>query len=518
MNITYFKRTLALTTSLWMICCCFISPSFADGDDESQTGDVESSQISTLRSGKHLLDTKTVDLGKVPEETDAEKKCEVLLVADTAAGALVHEKNIAVKMPVGGSAVQLMTALAALDYLSPDETIVVDGSLLRQAADAKRKFGLRDQSEVLVSDLIASMVFNGDVDSALVLSNAAVERAGAGTIGELMKNKADQLGIVDTDYSQCDGTGVDQIYTTAVDQCEVYMEALSNETLQTLMKSGIYQVASKNVPWLTGDEKETKKKRNTIANLNDGLPDRLINDVGAVVPENKMYDVRFSAAVSCNVKSPRKDETNRYNVIFVRTVDYRSDIVMLLWTKTDSSTIPIKLLYNLSDIFSRRTVVNIIPYIEVAASLLSIEKSGVSINGWSLTKNHIMYGRQMNHYDPAAKTQDDSQDFDLSKMVVLLKPEMDTMVTLEDGSRRVQAKVLINNSVEGTVQLETAPKATQTEVSQNSNTLYTEADVTEPEPTIMSEYGWIIIVGGVLILAVIVIVVGILIRNGMERW
>ena len=92
------------------------------------------------------------------------------------------------------------------------------------------------------------------------------------------------------------------------------------------------------------------------------------------------------------------------------------------------------------------------------------------------------------------------------------------MVTNADGSRTVSALVLVNNEVAGTVQLSTAPKASGTaSADQTPVGFYTDDDVMPAQPTLMSQYGWVILIAGVALLAMLVIVLGVLIRNRMER-
>ena len=524
MNTVKTKRFLSMTLAI-LAAFLFLSPTARADEDaaastEGGASDAETEMVAVnmTEAGQHLRRTEVVDLGKVPEETATEENCEVLLVADVATGVLIHEKNIAVPMPVGGAAVQLMTVVAALDHLSVEDTITVDAKMMKDMPGGRPKLGLGEKNVVLVADLIVSALYTGSVDAAFVLGREAADRSGTGSIGTLMAEKAAAIGMTDTDYASCDGTGMEQIQSTAADQCELYLEALSNEALLPLMKAGVYKLQSKAAPWITGEDKQAKKDRAAATKANENLPDKLVNGVSAVVPENRLYDVRLSSAVSCTVKSPRKDESARYNLIFIRAVDYRSDMVMVIWTPTSSGTVAVKPLYNLTEIFSRRKIVDLIPYIEVAANALTVEKNGVSVSGWFLGEGHVMYGRQMVSYDPDAKVQNSTNDFDLSRMSVVLKPELSSMVNRDDGSKSIQAKVMVNNSVEGTVTLSTAPRATQTTVSQNTNILYTEDDVMPEEPTLMSQYGWIIIIGGVALLAIIMIIVGVLLRNRMERW
>ena len=542
-----WKRFAAWLLVGALLCTLAGGVAFADEEtpaqDDTQTdasmadaaGTDEAAETDETIPGTHLIRTDVVELGKVPNETKTEERCDVLLVADMATGVAIHEKNTQLSIPVSGAVVQLMTILAALDHVSLDETVVITEEHLKDIPRSNAKLGLAVGNKVVVSDLVVAMLYGGAIDAARVLADEAAQRAGVGGIGVLMAQKAAQLGMTSTEYAFSDGVGSEVVMTTAVDQCELYMEALGNDALLDLMKAGVYvlrsereevvekdgeQAADEEAAQTEADEGNKKKTAKVkMREINKNLPLKLTNAVAAVVPENRLYDVRLSSAVTCLADSSRNDE--RYNAVIFHSMDARSDMAILYWVPQASNTVAVKNLYNLADIFSRRKVIDLIPYIEVAANGLTVEKNGVKISGWFLKEGHVMYGRQMAAYDPEAKDAENAaaskDDYVLANMKIVLKPDTGTLITSEDGSRQIAAKVMVDNSVEGTVTLATAPKAVQTEVSQNTNTVYTDDDIIPPEPTLMSQYGWIIIICGVVLLGMIVIILGVVIRNRMER-
>lgn len=503
-----------------------------------------------------LSDAAVIDLGTIPDETDPEKSCEVLLVADIATGVLIHEKNIDVSMPVNGCAVQLMTALVALDYCGAEDVVTVK---LRELAgfrsDTDAVFGLTENSRIYVVDLIASMILQNAADSAAVLTSIVLDKAGTNDFGALMAEKALQLGMTDTNYAACTGNGADEVLTTARDQSRLYLAALQNETLGAILQSGVYTVRSKlafftptptatvaptptatlkatatpeatPTPTSTPTPKPTRtprpektpkpeKSAEAPADPNAAIPAELTNSLSVVVPNNHDYDIRLSCAVSSFVSYAQKN----IGVSYCRASDYRSDIVVLCWSQANAKRISGETLGYLSEIFGRRKVVDLIPYVQVAISALTIEKSGLSVTGWMLADDYRLYGRQMNAYDPTAREPEKTATtFDLAKLSVRLQPNANTMVTNADGSRTVSALVLVNNEVAGTVQLSTAPKTSSSATTtENPVGFYTDDDVMPAQPTLMSQYGWMILIAGAALLAMLAIVIGVLIRNRMER-
>lgn len=487
-----------------------------------------------------LNDAPVVDLGVIPDETETEKDCSVLLVADAATGVLIHEKNIDIQMPISGSAVQLMSALTILDYVFADEVITVSKDQMKVVPHAGKKFGLAEKSSVYAADLIASMLLINAVDSAVVLTDIVQSKAGVESFGALMAEKARQLGMESTDYTTCSGWGTDELLTTARDQSKLYMEALDHDTLGPILKSGTYQVRSK-ISFFTPTPVVTmasapsaattsapkpattpipsrapkgKDGNEGVVDLNAALPLELTNSISAVVPNNRNYDVRLSSAISCSASYAQK----HYGIAYYRATDYRSDIIVIFWSQASARRISLDTLGDLTEIFSRRKVMDLVPYIQMAASSLTIEKSGLSVSGWMLADEYKLFGRQMNAYDPTAREPEKTATtFDPAELSVRLQPNANTMVTKDDGSRTVSALVLVNNEVAGTVLLSTASKAGSVDTAkQKPMDLYTDDDIMPTQPTLMSQYGWVILIAGTALVAMIVIILGVLIRNRME--
>lgn len=533
------KRSGVLLLAVVLLLASPVLPALAKGEPTEPPA-AESS----------INDAAVIDLGAIPDETEPEKSCEVLLVVDIETGVLIHEKNIDVPMPVNGCAVQLMAVLTALDYVSPDDVITVTKAQTAALPAEGVKLGLYEKSKVYVADLFAGMLLTNAADAASVIVGSVQKKAGVESFGLLMDEKARLLGMNNTDYSACTGSGADEVLTTARDQGYLYLAAMQNETLRTILQSGIYTMRSKldfftptptavltptpavtpgaaaipaktsptPKPKSTPKPTKTPKQADGAVPLDDPnakLPAELTNNLSVVVPNNRDYDIRLSCAVSSFVSYAQKN----YGASYCRASDYRSDIAMLYWSQANARRISGETLGYLSEIFGRRKVVDLIPYVQVATNSLTIEKSGLSVSGWMLDDTYRLYGRQMNAYDPTAREPEKTvTTYDLSRLSVRLQPNASTMIINEDGSRTVNALVLVNNEVAGSVQLYTSPKAGSAAMTeQNPVGLYTEDDIMPAQPTLMSQYGWVILIAGVAILAMLVIIIGVLIRNRMER-
>ena len=339
------KRAAAILTALVLLAC---SPVFAYAED-GDPGELPNTQVTEeaetpgqdeqeQAQAGHLLDTQAIDLGRVPEETPTESDCSALLVADVETGVLIHEKNISARMPVSGAAVQLMTVLVALDYLTPEMEVSIGKETLKDCPSGGTRLGLVEGNTLRVSELLAGMLFDGAVDAAYVIIQEALDRADSRDFGALMEDKAVDLGMDATSYYGCNGTGLESIATSALDQCRLYMEALSNEALLAILEPGYIEVTSKFAPAGRTEKDEPGKEvtADGILRANRNLPNRIENAVGCVVPENRLYDIRLSSVILCNVQSIRDSKNQQFQAVFAHEKGDRADMVMLYWAPRGS--------------------------------------------------------------------------------------------------------------------------------------------------------------------------------------
>ena len=480
-------------------------------DADAETAEaVTVSGVPAEPSGLNL--SNVVNLGKVPDETKVEQTCEVLYVIDMKTGVPIHDKGATSRVAVEDAAVQLLTALTALDYVSLDEVIPVNEGNLLYIRGSASQLRLNKYMQVCVSDLIASMLMIGAVDSAYTLVKTVEERAGE-SIGVLMQRKAESLGMNDTDYTGCDGIGMTPITTSVIDQARLYLSALKTEELKDIFASGVWQIRSRDAEWVT---EQTEGYKSILA-ANARLPKTIQSPVSEVNPSTQSYDARISSLIAADLKGSFSNKVEK-SITFAHAKDYRGEIAVLLWGTPNKNAESEKRISKLTDIFTRRKIVDLLPHVEAAATSVSVTKNSVTTAGWSLVPGYSLYGRQMAKYDPDDEAPKTSEEYDLRNLGILLKPEVASMRTYQDGSRTVSVMVLVNNEAADNALLKTQPKKAQTTVSEGFDTLYSEEDFQPVDSSLTSRFNIYLIIGIVAIAAIVLIVIGLLIRNRLERW
>lgn len=134
----------------------------------------------------------------------------------------VYEKNSRERLGMA-STTKIMTALIALENLSPNEPVEID----------KRAVGIEGSSVYLAEgeimtavDLVYSLLLQSANDAAAALAYRI-----AGTIEDfahLMNEKAREIGLYDTNFTNPHGLDGKEHYTTARDLAVLSAEALSN--------------------------------------------------------------------------------------------------------------------------------------------------------------------------------------------------------------------------------------------------------------------------------------------------
>ncbi len=131
------------------------------------------------------------------------------LVADLGQATILFEKDAGTQYPIA-SLTKIMTALIALELYNPDDFI----ALSKEAAAIEgNRVGLKIGEELTVRDLVTAMLVSSSNEAAAALA----EKAGTGYFVEKMNEKARNLGLLQTHYSN--PVGLDDVnhFSTAYD-------------------------------------------------------------------------------------------------------------------------------------------------------------------------------------------------------------------------------------------------------------------------------------------------------------
>ena len=163
------------------------------------------------------------------------------LLYDLSAGQELFSKNGDEKM-YPASITKMLTAVTALQYCSSDTPVTV-GDELSLVQSGSSVAGLKRGWKLTVEDLIAALLLPSGNDAAYTLATVAGRvAAGDDTLSpkeatayfcELMNRTAEQLGAVNTHFSNPDGYHAEDHYTTVRDLQKIIAYALQNELVRT---------------------------------------------------------------------------------------------------------------------------------------------------------------------------------------------------------------------------------------------------------------------------------------------
>lgn len=128
------------------------------------------------------------------------------------------------------STTKIMTALLAIERLDPETVVTVPKEAVGIEGSS---IYLTEGEQITVSDLLYGLMLESGNDAATALAIAA-----GGTVEDfvrLMNERAAELGLEDTHFSNPHGLSADDHYTTAYDLARLTCAALENETFATIV-------------------------------------------------------------------------------------------------------------------------------------------------------------------------------------------------------------------------------------------------------------------------------------------
>ena len=441
--------------------------------------------------------------------------CNELIVFDKKSNQVLYKKNENKEVFVNGPMVQLMTVLVALDYLSLEDSITVTEKQIESAPKQDGNLGLEERNNVTVEDLLASMLIRGATDAASVIVSEVEKQAAGESIASLMSKKALALGMNSSDYSKCDGIGIDRVKTTAIDQCLLYLNLIELKSFSQLVEDSVYNV----------------KSHTETTNLN--IADKIKTNVPILLESSKFFNPKVSSASFCEVNSEESIFAYFYHV-----KDSNNDKVFILWTNENSNSLRLKLLTQIAITFQNASLIDITQKVQDKLVNFSVSKDSLTLGNWIIPDAATIFVRYWQKSDSdqdilqgTFNTQDSTvNDVDLTA-------DLSTIVSNDDGSYKLLVSLFVNKLELGSFMLETLPVDGKQNTDQNENAIqptdkvndshenkiipspiiYAESDVTTTSASTMSSYGWIIIIICVAAFSVIILVIGRAIKNKMGQ-
>ncbi|MGE5392900.1 MAG: D-alanyl-D-alanine carboxypeptidase family protein [Candidatus Saccharibacteria bacterium] len=177
-----------------------------------------------------------------PELATAELPPDLLaktgLAYDNSSGTILYSRNMDEKLPIA-SVTKLMTALVVMDRLDLDRTIEVKAEDIRVVGS---NMGLVPGERIKGLDLLKGMLIPSSNDAAKVLAAAA-----GGTeenfVG-MMNQKAKDLGLDSTHFSNPVGLDDPENYSSGRDLLRLAQEFIKDDTLNSIASTKSERVAS----------------------------------------------------------------------------------------------------------------------------------------------------------------------------------------------------------------------------------------------------------------------------------
>lgn len=185
----------------------------------------------------NLEDSEEVDFNEIEKtvETSAsinEKPkldSRIALVYDRSSGNVLYEKNGYKTTPMA-STTKIMTSIVVLENANLNDTVVVDK---KAAGTGGSRLGLKTGDKITVNDLLYGLMLRSGNDAAVALAihiGGSVEE-----FAKLMNQKANELGLKNSNFVTPHGLDNEKHYTTAYELAKMADYALSKEKFKQIV-------------------------------------------------------------------------------------------------------------------------------------------------------------------------------------------------------------------------------------------------------------------------------------------
>lgn len=226
------KRSIAICILLCVsvLLCQFVTPVYAT--DESA---LDASAV----SGCHSADAMVSLLGN----GQIVKNAEAVFLYDVNSDTLMHAWNPDVPVEPA-SLVKIMTALIAVEQGQLDDAVTVQQAVLDTVPDDAVSSELIADEVMTLKDLLYCMMIDSGNDAAAVIADHV---AGSQSVFvEWMNTKAQELGCVNTNFTNVHGLYDEMQTTTARDVGKILAAAVKNEQFTEIFGTVYYDVPATN--------------------------------------------------------------------------------------------------------------------------------------------------------------------------------------------------------------------------------------------------------------------------------
>ncbi len=166
--------------------------------------------------------------------TNAKSAC----LIDAKSNEVLYSHNSNMRLPMA-STTKIMTALTALDYLSPTDIVTVPKSAVGIEGSS---IYLTENEKITVETLLYGLLLNSGNDAASAL--AAVSLGNTEKFAQAMNKKAHSLGLIDTNFTNPHGLHDENHYTTSYELGLITSYALKNPHIAKIVSTKKHTVSA----------------------------------------------------------------------------------------------------------------------------------------------------------------------------------------------------------------------------------------------------------------------------------
>ncbi len=166
------------------------------------------------------------------------------ILIDADSGAVLYANNVHERL-YPASITKIMTGLLSIENLSMNDTITYTDDVLNSLPGDASKLGLMSGETTTIHDALYALFLRSANDAAVGLAKkiSGSEQA----FGELMTERARQIGALDTNFVNSTGLHDDMHYTTAYDMALITRAAMSNSEFSAIWGCQNYTLAATNL-------------------------------------------------------------------------------------------------------------------------------------------------------------------------------------------------------------------------------------------------------------------------------
>ena len=195
-----------------------------------------------------------------PQGPDTYSETAVLMDADT--GTILYNKGMDEKR-YPASITKIMTALLALENSNLDDQVTFTEECLADQTSDSGNIGMQVGEVLTMRQCLLALMIRSAND---VATQIAVQIAGSvSAFADMMNQRAQELGCVNTHFVNASGMPDENHYTTAHDMALIMKAAADNESFQTIASTASYTIPATNV---SGGDRVLTNNFSMLANNN----------------------------------------------------------------------------------------------------------------------------------------------------------------------------------------------------------------------------------------------------------